>query len=86
MNNKNFIAQATQGTSYFDGIEIMLSYDQGYIHHRHFYYDSDGIKHTHRIATSEIKYDKPSWSDDDEPYFMRYGRREYLANYMRIGA
>ena len=83
MRTKDFITQAAQGTSYFDGIEIMLSDDQDYIHHRHFYYDGDK-KITHRIATSEIRYSKPEWSDGQEPYFMRHGRREYLSNYMRI--
>lgn len=84
MKKYEFIAQAAQGTSYFDGIEIMLSDDGDAIHHRHFYYDSDGKKIVHRISTSEIKYAKPSWSDEEEPYFMRRGRREYLSNYIRI--
>ena len=83
MKTKEFITQAALATSAFDGIEIMLSEDQDYIHHRHFYYDGD-IKIDHRIATSEIKYAKPEWSDSQEPYFMWHGRREYLSNYMRI--
>ena len=84
MKAKEFIMQAALATSAFDGIEIMLSDDQDYIHHRHCYYDSDGIKQTHKISTSEIKYAKPSWSAEEEPYFMRRGRREYLSNYMII--
>ena len=83
MRTKDFITQAALATSAFDGIEIMLSEDQDYIHHRHFYYDSDK-KITHKISTSAIRYAKPSWSGEEEPYFMRRGRREYLSNYMII--
>ena len=82
MNNNEFIAQAAFATSAFDGIEIMLSDDGDAIHHRHFYY-SDDEKICHKIATSAIKYATPEWSDEEEPYFMRHGRREYLSNYMR---
>ncbi|MFA6769430.1 MAG: hypothetical protein WCR86_13540 [Parabacteroides sp.] len=85
MHSKEFIAHAALGTSYFDGIEIMINdNDNDVIYHRHFYYDSDGKKMTSRIAMSEIRYAKPEWSDEQEPYFVRHGRREYLSNYMSI--
>ena len=83
MRTKEFIVQAAFATSAFDGIEIMLSDDGDAIYHRHAYYGREQPTYS-KTATSAIKYAKPEWSDEEEPYFMRHGRREYLSNYMRI--
>jgi hypothetical protein len=84
MKKKDFTVEAARGTSYFDGIEIMLSQNCEEIHHRHFFY-SGTVKKTGKISTSIIRYAKPEWSKDEEPYpyFMRLGMREYLAEYAR---
>ena len=82
MQKKDFKVEAALGTTYFDGIEIMLSENCEGIHHRHFFYNGT-IKNTGKISTSIIRYAKPEWSEEEEPYFMRLGMREYLANYAR---
>ena len=83
MRTKEFTAQAVFATSAFDGIEIMLSDDGDAVHHRHVCYGYEQATYS-KTSTSAIKYAKPEWSDEEEPYFMRHGRREYLSNYMRI--
>jgi len=79
MTKSEFIVHAIKGTSYWDGIEIMLSSDGDSIYHRHVHYDENGIKINHQINKSMIKY-----TASDKPYFMRYGNREYLDNYIRL--
>lgn len=83
MKTKEFITQAALATSAFYGIEIMLSDDCEAVHHRNAYYGNEQPTYS-KISTSAIKYGTPEWSEEDEPYFMRHGRREYLSNYMKI--
>jgi hypothetical protein len=83
MNKNEFIAQASKSQTIWSHIDIYIPEGtEDYVYHRYGYVNSNNGETYKRICRSMIRYAKPSWSEYQEPYFMRHGMREYLADYM----
>lgn len=44
----------------------------------------DGVEKYSKVTRHKIKYSKTDWSDEEEPYFIKYGRRYYLSDMLRV--
>lgn len=83
MKKSEFKPQATETQTAWSWIEIMIDdHNNDYVYHRYCFQNSNNGTTCKRVLKSQIRYAKPSWSDEQEPYFMHHDRRYYLSNFI----
>lgn len=93
MQNKKYDFLCVSRDLYFSGVGVLDPRSEKHYYEDDFadgyvkavaIYCGDGIEQYSKVTRHKIKYGKTDWSDEKEPYFIKYSRRYYLSDMPRV--